>query len=40
MLFILLHQCYLFFKKQNVIKNLIRLCTELRLFYVTIMINM
>lgn len=34
--------CYVnvFFKKQNVIKNLTRFFTELRLFYVTIMINM
>lgn len=37
---ILLRQCYFFFKKQNVIKNLTRFFTELRLFYVIIMINM
>lgn len=39
MLFVLLHQSYLFFKKQNVIKNLTRFFTELKLFYITIMIN-
>lgn len=42
MLLMLSHQFYLFFKKQNVIKNLTRLLktSKLRLFYIIIMINM